>query len=197
MRTEVRIAGFGGQGVIMAGVIIGKAASLFDNKNAVQTQSYGPEARGGASRTEVVIDDDEIALRTLLFQLSHDYTVITASSGQEAFEKMASRKPDAILLDVRMPGMDGITFFKKMKAIAEYREIPTIFQTGVADVEGFDETKIYAMLGDTAFIIGGKDLKVISFSAESGDLSVEGEIDSVEYKNSLSRKAGLFDRIFR
>ena len=50
MRTEVRIAGFGGQGVIMAGVIIGKAASLFDNKNAVQTQSYGPEARGGACR---------------------------------------------------------------------------------------------------------------------------------------------------
>ena len=48
MRTEVRIAGFGGQGVILAGVIIGKAASLFDNKNAVQTQSYGPEARGGA-----------------------------------------------------------------------------------------------------------------------------------------------------
>ncbi|MBO7518718.1 MAG: 2-oxoacid:acceptor oxidoreductase family protein, partial [Methanobrevibacter sp.] len=60
MRTEVRIAGFGGQGVIMAGVIIGKAASLFDNKNAVQTQSYGPEARGGASRTEVVIDDEVI-----------------------------------------------------------------------------------------------------------------------------------------
>ena len=48
MRTEIRIGGFGGQGVIMAGVIIRKAASLFDNKNAVQTQSYGPEARGGA-----------------------------------------------------------------------------------------------------------------------------------------------------
>ena len=60
MRTEVRIAGFGGQGVIMAGVIIGKAASLFDNKNAVQTQSYGPEARGGASKCEVVISDTEV-----------------------------------------------------------------------------------------------------------------------------------------
>ena len=60
MRTEVRIAGFGGQGVIMAGVIIGKAASLFDNKNAVQTQSYGPEARGGASKCEVVISDSEV-----------------------------------------------------------------------------------------------------------------------------------------
>ncbi|MBQ6877588.1 MAG: sporulation protein [Oscillospiraceae bacterium] len=84
---------------------------------------------------------------------------------------------------------------KTHELVLENRRI--LKATGVADVEGFDETKIYAMLGDTAFIIGGKDLKVISFSAESGDLSVEGEIDSVEYKNSLSRKAGLFDRIFR
>ena len=60
MRTEVRIAGFGGQGVILAGIIVGKAASLFDNVNAVQTQSYGPEARGGASKTEVVISDEKI-----------------------------------------------------------------------------------------------------------------------------------------
>ncbi|MCQ2977804.1 MAG: 2-oxoacid:ferredoxin oxidoreductase subunit gamma [archaeon] len=60
MRTEVRIAGFGGQGVIMTGIIIGKSASLFDGMNAVQTQSYGPEARGGASRCEVVISDEEI-----------------------------------------------------------------------------------------------------------------------------------------
>lgn len=60
MRTEIRIAGFGGQGVILAGIIVGKAASLFDGINAVQTQSYGPEARGGASKTEVVICDDEI-----------------------------------------------------------------------------------------------------------------------------------------
>lgn len=61
MRTEIRIAGFGGQGVIMGGIIIGKSASLFDGLNAVQTQSYGPEARGGASRTEVVVSDEEIA----------------------------------------------------------------------------------------------------------------------------------------
>jgi len=60
MRTEIRIAGFGGQGVILAGIIVGKAASLFDGVNAVQTQSYGPEARGGASKTEVVISDSEI-----------------------------------------------------------------------------------------------------------------------------------------
>ena len=57
MRTEIRICGFGGQGIILAGIILGKAASLFDNNEAVQTQSYGPEARGGASKCEVVIDN--------------------------------------------------------------------------------------------------------------------------------------------
>ncbi|MBQ5321849.1 MAG: hypothetical protein J6J07_00190 [Oscillospiraceae bacterium] len=48
-----------------------------------------------------------------------------------------------------------------------------------------------------SFTIGGKNLKVVSFSAESGNLVVEGEIDSVTYSNALSRKAGLFARIFR
>ena len=57
--------------------------------------------------------------------------------------------------------------------------------TGVADVEGFDETKIYAMLENLSFTIGGKNLKVVSFSAESGNLVVEGEIDSVTYSNAI------------
>ena len=60
MRTEIRIGGFGGQGVILAGIILGKAASIFDENEAVQTQSYGPEARGGASKCEVVVSDDKI-----------------------------------------------------------------------------------------------------------------------------------------
>ena len=60
MRKEIRIGGFGGQGVILAGIILGKAASIFDNNEAVQTQSYGPEARGGASKCEVVISDEAI-----------------------------------------------------------------------------------------------------------------------------------------
>jgi 2-oxoglutarate ferredoxin oxidoreductase subunit gamma len=60
LRKEIRIAGFGGQGIILAGIVVGKAASLHDGMYAVQTQSYGPEARGGASKTEVVISDEEI-----------------------------------------------------------------------------------------------------------------------------------------
>ncbi len=60
MRVEVRFSGFGGQGIVTAGIILGRAASLYEGKHAVQTQSYGPEARGGASRSEVVISDSEI-----------------------------------------------------------------------------------------------------------------------------------------
>jgi 2-oxoglutarate ferredoxin oxidoreductase subunit gamma len=59
-RTEVRIAGFGGQGVVLTGVLLGKAAVLYDGKHAVQTQSYGAAARGGASRSDVIIDEAPI-----------------------------------------------------------------------------------------------------------------------------------------
>ena len=60
MKKEIRICGFGGQGVILSGFIIGKAASVFMDYHAVQSQSYGPEARGGASRSDVVISDEDI-----------------------------------------------------------------------------------------------------------------------------------------
>jgi len=59
-RTEIRLAGEGGQGMILAGIVLAEAASIYDGKNAVQTQSYGPEARGGASKSEVVISNGEI-----------------------------------------------------------------------------------------------------------------------------------------
>ena len=59
-RFEVRLSGSGGQGLILAGVILAEAIGTIDGKNAVQSQSYGPEARGGASRADVVISKEEI-----------------------------------------------------------------------------------------------------------------------------------------
>jgi 2-oxoglutarate ferredoxin oxidoreductase subunit gamma len=56
----VRFGGVGGQGIVLAGRLLGKAAALFDGKDAVCTQSYGPEARGGASRADVVISDHRV-----------------------------------------------------------------------------------------------------------------------------------------
>ena len=59
-RTEIKLAGFGGQGIVLAGFILGKAISIYDKNNAVLTQSYGPEARGGACSADVVTADGEI-----------------------------------------------------------------------------------------------------------------------------------------
>jgi 2-oxoglutarate ferredoxin oxidoreductase subunit gamma len=92
-RTEIRLAGEGGQGMILAGIILAEAAAIYDGKMTVQTQSYGPEARGGASKSEVVIADGEIDHPEVL---AAD-VVVTLS--QEAFDKYAaSVKPGGLLI---------------------------------------------------------------------------------------------------
>lgn len=58
-KYEVRLSGSGGQGLLLAGIILAEGA-IYDGKNAVQTQSYGPEARGGASKSEVIISSEDI-----------------------------------------------------------------------------------------------------------------------------------------
>jgi len=60
LQSEIIITGFGGQGIILAGNILGRAATLFDQKNATLIQSYGPEARGGACAVQVIISEEEI-----------------------------------------------------------------------------------------------------------------------------------------
>lgn len=92
-RIEVRIGGFGGQGVIMAGYIIGKAAALFDGKNATLTQSFGPEARGSACSAQVVISE-----ATILNPYIKTPKIMVVMS-QEAFTKFVpSLDADGILL---------------------------------------------------------------------------------------------------
>lgn len=59
MKQELRLSGTGGQGLILAGIILAEAA-LLDGKMAIQSQSYGPEARGGSSKSEVIISDEAI-----------------------------------------------------------------------------------------------------------------------------------------
>ena len=91
-RYEIRFSGAGGQGLITAGIILAEAASIIDGKHAVQSQSYGPEARGGASKSEVIISDEPI-----------DYpkaTVVDAclAMTQEATDKYAKGIKDGGLL---------------------------------------------------------------------------------------------------
>jgi 2-oxoglutarate ferredoxin oxidoreductase subunit gamma len=95
MRTEIRISGFGGQGVGLAGQIIGKAYVLYMGQEAVMTQSYGPEARGGASSANIVLSDKQINYPFV----QHPDVLIAMS--QEAYLKFRpSLKPHAhILID--------------------------------------------------------------------------------------------------
>ena len=59
-RYEIRFSGSGGQGMILAGIVMAEAAAIYGDKNAVQSQSYGPESRGGASKAEVIISAQPI-----------------------------------------------------------------------------------------------------------------------------------------
>ncbi len=104
MRTEIRIAGFGGQGVALAGYILGKAVTLHTGLQAVMTQSYGPEARGGASSASLVVADERID-----YPFVERPDVLVALS-QEAHDRFAPLvKPAAtILIDIGLvTGMNG------------------------------------------------------------------------------------------
>jgi 2-oxoglutarate ferredoxin oxidoreductase subunit gamma len=92
-RIEIRLAGEGGQGMILAGIILAEAAAIYDNKNAIQIQSYGPEARGGASKAEVVIAQGEIDYPEVI-----NADVLVAMS-QEACDKYSGNlKKDGLLI---------------------------------------------------------------------------------------------------
>lgn len=95
MRKEIRVCGFGGQGIVLAGMILGKAASVYSDYYAVQTQSYGPEARGGASRSEVIISDEPIAFPGVM-----EADILVAMS-QPAFDKYTDdlKKDATIIVD--------------------------------------------------------------------------------------------------
>lgn len=93
-RYEVRLAGTGGQGAILSGIILAEAA-MRDSKNVAQTQSYGPEARGGASRSEVVISESEIDYPKVI------QADITLCMSQEACDQYGSqvRENGLLILD--------------------------------------------------------------------------------------------------
>ena len=91
--TEIRIAGFGGQGVILSAVVLGKAASIYENGFATMTQNFGPEARGGACSAQLVISDEPVLYP---YVTQPDIMVIMS---QEAYNRFAGElKPGGLLI---------------------------------------------------------------------------------------------------
>lgn len=90
---EIRLSGAGGQGLILIGKILAEAAAIYDEKNATQSQSYGPEARGGASRSEVIISDSDID-----YPKATNIDLLLAMT-QEAADKYADEvKDDGVII---------------------------------------------------------------------------------------------------
>lgn len=82
-RTEIKIGGFGGQGVILSGYILGRAASLFDTKHATMIQAFGPEARGSATSAQLIVSDEPI---TYPYITAPNFMVLMS---QEAYMKFS------------------------------------------------------------------------------------------------------------
>ncbi|MFW9846503.1 MAG: 2-oxoacid:acceptor oxidoreductase family protein [Candidatus Thorarchaeota archaeon] len=148
-RYEVRIGGFGGQGVVTMAVVMGETASLYDNKFVVQTQSYGPEARGGASKSEIVIGDEEID-----FPKVQNPDVFIALSRAAYLEYIGGLKDDGILIiDEDLVEIEG-----DLPPGVKVYKVPA---TRIADEEvGTKQATNVVMIG--------------AFTAITGKLSVKG-----------------------
>jgi 2-oxoglutarate ferredoxin oxidoreductase subunit gamma len=118
--TRVRFAGFGGQGVVLSGFILGRAACLHAGKNAAMTQNYGPESRGGACSADVVVDDREIAVPVfdqpdVLVLLSQEAAGM--NSGWIAGSKLVLIDEDLVHLEAGRTGIQQAPFTRTATAL--------------------------------------------------------------------------------
>jgi 2-oxoglutarate ferredoxin oxidoreductase subunit gamma len=91
--TEIRVAGFGGQGVILSAIVLGKAASIYENGFATMTQNFGPEARGGACSAQLILSDEPVLYP---YVTRPDVMVVMS---QEAYNRFAPElKPRGLLI---------------------------------------------------------------------------------------------------
>ena len=116
MRTEIRIADTGGMGVVLAGVIIGHAAVVHGGLNAVQTQSYGSEARGTAAKSEVIVSNEPIRYPKVL---KPDYFVAMSQKALDSYLP-GSKKGSVIIID------SDLVNAAEIKADYEVIEIPAM-----------------------------------------------------------------------
>lgn len=120
MRNEITFAGFGGQGVIKAALLLAVAAGLHEDKEIAQTQSYGPEARGGACRSEVIISDEPI---DYIKARKIDTFVVMSQPALDKYLKTADPEKTVVIADttlIEAPPREVKRFYPvKATAVAE------------------------------------------------------------------------------
>jgi len=162
-RCRIIFSGSGGQGVITASIILAEAAVLHDGLNAVQAQTYGPEARGGATRADVIIDEGEIR-----FPKVNQPNVLICLT-QEAYNKFSGiiRPGGLLLIDSHF-----VTPRRKIDA----RQIPLEMHKAVMDEIGkpivFNICMLGAMLGLTRIVKPESIMKVLETKVPSDFLDM-------------------------
>ena len=131
---------------------------------------------GSPARTILLVEDTEPVrkmIEGMLFQ--RGYQVVATPSAEEALQSMESVMVDGFLLDISLPGMDGIDLCRHIRANARYRVAPVIFLTGADEHENLDP----------AFAAGGDDFITKPFSAELLDVRLRRHFERTEYYNQL------------
>jgi 2-oxoglutarate ferredoxin oxidoreductase subunit gamma len=149
-RTEIRVSGLGGQGVILCGTIIGKAAALFDQRHATMIQAFGPEARGSACSAQVTLDDQPV---TYPYVRQPDVLIALSPDAYKQF--ISQLKPGGILLyesdlvtpDDQVPpgaraiGIPATRFAEEIGRRLILNIVMTGFFTGVTGLVGYEAVK--------------------------------------------------------
>ncbi len=172
-RLEVRLSGAGGQGMILGGIILAEASTYHPDLNVVQTQSYGPESRGGASRAEVVLSQAEIDYPKVV------KADILVSLTDEALEKYGAEvEEDGIVIVDESLNTDGFT----PPGEGEFFQVP-IFATARDEI-GMELTANMVALGAVSHFLPGLD-------EESIEKAIRSRVpEGTEEKNLAAFAAG-------
>jgi len=169
---EIIISGFGGQGVVLTGNILGKAAAIYDSINASFVQSYGPEARGGACSAQIIVSDS-----TISYPYVHEPKILIAMS-QEGYESnIELLKDDGLLLT-------DSNLVKQKRAKKEYLSY-SIPSTRIAEKMGNKMMANIIMLG---FLASLSDVVTIESLKKAVEKSVP---KGTEEKNLEAFKSGF------
>ena len=180
MRVEIRIGGFGGQGIIRTGLILATASCVYGDKNAIQTASYGPESRGGRCRSEVIVSDEDID-----FPKVEHPDILVVMSQHAYLEYVDDLKENGLLI----VDPDLVTNQKK-NLKADIYEIPA---TKIAEGLGKKIVANVVMIGAIAAIVDLFDAEQLKESIRNNvpkafaELNLTGFEKGYEYGKALTK----------
>ncbi len=175
MRQEIRFSGFGGQGIILAGHIMGKAATLHTDLNATLTQNYGPESRGGACAAELILADEPV---------HHPHVIspnLLVAMSQEAFNKYASQIDQSCLIIIDETLVNP-------EAVPHQAPVLSVPATRIAEDLGNRIVANVVMLG---FVTGISDLVPEEAMRQTVIDAVRDKSDKVQQMNDEAFSRGL------